>query len=179
MSCAPLIDFPEVDQAAKLRELAVAAAAERVAERGRAEAAADRAARRAEWAAVWMRAKMSAPPVPRPAPTPPPEQLPPAPLPPAEWRGTFGDTVRHRRRQAGFTLDDLASKTGISKPYLSLIETHRCRPPTPEKLSRIADALDMDADEMLARLYLDMVPRRHRPRMLALLTEGGHDGNDD
>src|SRR5690349_5136918 len=35
----------------------------------------------------------------------------------------LGPKIRRQRRRMGFTLDDLAGRTGISKPYLSLIET--------------------------------------------------------
>jgi transcriptional regulator with XRE-family HTH domain len=37
----------------------------------------------------------------------------------------MGAKMRRRRRQFGLTLDELATRTGISKPYLSLIETAR------------------------------------------------------
>ena len=50
----------------------------------------------------------------------------------------LGTKLRRQRRRLGFTLDELAGKTGISKPYLSLIETGRvANPPSDEKLSRL------------------------------------------
>ena len=64
----------------------------------------------------------------------------------AESRGTFtkenpmeaiGPKLRRQRRRLGLTLDDLAGRTSISKPYLSLIETGRVtNPPSDEKLRR-------------------------------------------
>ncbi|MBC7821129.1 MAG: helix-turn-helix domain-containing protein, partial [Planctomycetaceae bacterium] len=45
----------------------------------------------------------------------------------------LGPKLRRQRRRLGLTLDDLAAKAGISKPYLSLIETGRVvNPPSDE-----------------------------------------------
>ena len=53
------------------------------------------------------------------------------------WKHSAQNFCRQRRR-LGFTLDDLAGRTGISKPYLSLIETGRVpNPPSDEKLRRL------------------------------------------
>ncbi len=62
----------------------------------------------------------------------------------------FGQTLRNRRHQLGLTLDALAHTTGISKPYLSNIETGRCSgPPSPEKLTSLAAALQLDGIRLL------------------------------
>ena len=50
----------------------------------------------------------------------------------------LGTKLRRHRRRLGYTLDELSGRTGISKPYLSLIETGRVpNPPSDEKLRRI------------------------------------------
>ena len=47
---------------------------------------------------------------------------------------TLGVKLRRQRRRMGYSLDELAERTGISKPYLSLIETGRVpNPPSDEK----------------------------------------------
>ena len=38
---------------------------------------------------------------------------------------SLGIKLRRKRLRLGLTLDELAGRTGISKPYLSLIETGR------------------------------------------------------
>ena len=66
----------------------------------------------------------------------------------------FGRALRAARQAAGegpMTLDRLAAATGISKPYLSNIETARAPgPPSEEKLRRLARALAIDAPALLA-----------------------------
>jgi SOS-response transcriptional repressor LexA len=63
----------------------------------------------------------------------------------------FGASLRRRRTELKMTLDALMAKTEISKPYLSNIETGRVPGPASEdKLRRIAKALDMDENEVLA-----------------------------
>ena len=63
----------------------------------------------------------------------------------------FGAAIRRRREEMDLTLDRLAARTGISKPYLSNIETgHTPGPASPEKLARIAKTLKLDARQVLA-----------------------------
>ena len=46
---------------------------------------------------------------------------------------TLGEKIRRSRRRLALSLDDLASRSGISKAYLSLIETGRvANPPSDE-----------------------------------------------
>ncbi len=63
----------------------------------------------------------------------------------------FGASLRLRREELGFTLDQLAQKTAISKPYLSNIETARAPgPPSEEKLRILAKSLAWNDLELLA-----------------------------
>lgn len=63
----------------------------------------------------------------------------------------FGQAVRKWREQAGLTLDQLAVKTGISKPYLSNIENAKAPgPPREEKLKRLEEALNVPAGSLIA-----------------------------
>jgi SOS-response transcriptional repressor LexA len=58
----------------------------------------------------------------------------------------FGAALRARRESLGLTLDAVAAVTGISKPYLSNIETARAPgPASEEKLEKLAAALGLAA----------------------------------
>lgn len=56
----------------------------------------------------------------------------------------MGAIARKHRRQSALTLDELATLTTISKPYLSLFETGRVsNPPSDDKLSRIEQCVGL------------------------------------
>jgi phage repressor protein C with HTH and peptisase S24 domain len=77
------------------------------------------------------------------------------------------------RRRAGFTLDELAVKTAISKPYLSLIETGRVpNPPSDEKLRRLEQALGFPPGELVTQAHLHRTPRDVRAVLQRLIEEG-------
>jgi repressor LexA len=85
----------------------------------------------------------------------------------------LGTRIRTNRRQLGLTLDELAGRTGISKPYLSLIETGRVpNPPSDEKLRRLEQALGFVAGELITQAHLQRTPRDVRA-VLAKLMHGG------
>ncbi len=48
----------------------------------------------------------------------------------------FGKIIRQKRKEHGLTLDEVAAKTGFSKPYLSTIETGKVKNPPSDKLVR-------------------------------------------
>jgi repressor LexA len=74
----------------------------------------------------------------------------PFPLRPASLID-FGTALRAARQAQNLTLDELTAKTGISKPYLSNIETARTPgPPSPNKLTAIAKSLSIPKNELLA-----------------------------
>jgi transcriptional regulator with XRE-family HTH domain len=69
-----------------------------------------------------------------------------------ETLGQLGALVRVRRKERGLTLDVLAVKTRISKPYLSNIETGRAPgPASDEKLRRIEKALGWAAGHLVGQ----------------------------
>ncbi len=73
----------------------------------------------------------------------------------------------------GLTLDELAARTAISKPYLSLIETGRVpNPPSDEKLRRIEQALSFPAGELVTQAHLHRTPRDVRAVLQRLIEEG-------
>jgi DNA-binding XRE family transcriptional regulator len=56
--------------------------------------------------------------------------------------------IRVWRKHRGLTQQELAERAGISKPYLSQIETGK-RTGTAEVLAAIADALDVTLDDVM------------------------------
>lgn len=64
--------------------------------------------------------------------------------------GELGRRIRLQRQKMNMTLDDLAAATGISKPYLSNIETARLvGPPSSDKLAFIEKALAIATGELI------------------------------
>jgi phage repressor protein C with HTH and peptisase S24 domain len=95
----------------------------------------------------------------------------PKPQGPASVVELMGPKIRRQRRRMAFTLDDLAAKTGISKPYLSLIECARVpNPPSDEKLQRIEKTLGFADGELVSQAHLHRTPKDVR-KMLEKLME--------
>src|SRR5436305_4899593 len=84
----------------------------------------------------------------------------------------MGVQLRRQRRRLGLTLDELAGRTGISKPYLSLIETGRQpNPPSDGKLRRLEQTLGFLPGELIGQAHLQRTPRDVRA-MLGKLVKG-------
>jgi SOS-response transcriptional repressor LexA len=85
----------------------------------------------------------------------------------------LGPKLRRQRRRLGLTLDELAGRTGISKPYLSLIETGRVpNPPSDEKLRRLEQTLGFTPGELITQAHLHRTPRDVRVVLQKLIKEG-------
>src|SRR5881227_4033475 len=85
----------------------------------------------------------------------------------------LGVKLRRQRRRLGLTLDELAGRTGISKPYLSLIETGRVpNPPSDEKLRKLEQVLGFTAGELLTQAHLQRTPRDVRAMLQKLMQQG-------
>src|SRR5215204_4632703 len=86
----------------------------------------------------------------------------------------IGPKLRKQRRRLGLTLDELAGRTGISKPYLSLIETGRVKsPPSDEKLRRLEQSLGFNSGELVSQAHLQRTPRDVRAVLAKLLSREG------
>src|SRR4051812_13030963 len=84
----------------------------------------------------------------------------------------LGTKLRRQRRRLGLTLDELAGRTGISKPYLSLIETGRVpNPPSDEKLRRLEQSLGFTPRELISQAHLQRTPRDVRAMLQKLMAE--------
>lgn len=68
----------------------------------------------------------------------------------------LGENVRFRRQGKGWTLNDLAEKSGISKAYISDLENGNAGKPNIQYVFAIANALGVTLDELLD----DAAPRR-------------------
>src|SRR5947208_12107932 len=86
----------------------------------------------------------------------------------------MGPKLRRQRRRLGLTLDELAGRTGISKPYLSLIETGRVpNPPSDEKLRRLEQTLGFNTGQLVTQAHLQRTPRDVRFMLTKLLQSQG------
>src|SRR5437870_12149655 len=85
---------------------------------------------------------------------------------------SLGTKLRRQRRRLGLTLDELAGRTAISKPYVSLIETGRVpNPPSDEKLRRLEQSLGFATNELLTQAHLQRTPRDVRAVLSRLMNE--------
>jgi len=70
------------------------------------------------------------------------------------------------------TLEELARRAGISKAYLSLIETGRvANPPSDQKLRRIEESLGIAANELIGEAHLQRTPRDVRAVLHQLIRQ--------
>src|SRR5438105_10733544 len=89
----------------------------------------------------------------------------------------LGPKLRRQRRRLGLTLDELAGRTGISKPYLSLIETGRVpNTPSDEKLRKLEQTLGFTAGELISQAHLHRTPRDVRAMLGKLMQGRGNQG---
>ncbi|MBE3097855.1 MAG: helix-turn-helix domain-containing protein [Planctomycetes bacterium] len=81
----------------------------------------------------------------------------------------FGQEVRRARTGRGMTLDGVAAATGIAKSYLSQIETGYAPPPRDEKVRKIARALGLDEEALVAQAHLSQLPEGAKERIARLV----------
>jgi transcriptional regulator with XRE-family HTH domain len=62
---------------------------------------------------------------------------------------SLGAKIKRHRREKGYSLDKLAALTDSSKSYLWELENRDTRKPSGEKLTRIAQALEVTTDYLL------------------------------
>jgi phage repressor protein C with HTH and peptisase S24 domain len=92
----------------------------------------------------------------------------------------LGPKLRRQRRRLGLTLDELAGRTGISKPYLSLIETGRVpNPPSDGKLRRLEQTLGFTPGELVTQAHLQRTPRDVRAVLSQLLRDSNGERSDE
>jgi transcriptional regulator with XRE-family HTH domain len=68
----------------------------------------------------------------------------------AQTPGTLGACVQQARERAGLSLRNLEAITGISRPMLNRLEHDQIDNPNPNILHRLAEALELDSDDLFA-----------------------------
>lgn len=63
---------------------------------------------------------------------------------------TLGELVRQARERAGLSLRNLEAITGTSRTQLNRLERDQLDNPTPDLVQRIAEALELDSDDLFA-----------------------------
>ncbi len=72
---------------------------------------------------------------------------------------SLGQIIRKKREQLNLTLDEVSSRVGFSKPYLSTIETGKVRnPPGDELLRKLEQVLDFDPGLLLHIAHIERLP---------------------
>ena len=66
-------------------------------------------------------------------------------------REMFGAFIRREREGREIGLREMAKKIGVSPTYLSKVERDEFSPPAEDRVRKIAEILDLDPDELLAR----------------------------
>lgn len=80
-----------------------------------------------------------------------------------------GEIIRAKREEKNISLVDFANQAGISPGYLSQLENGRKANPSLGLLMRIADALDLDIDDLLGIEQENESPAARVPSLLRLI----------
>ena len=88
----------------------------------------------------------------------------------------FGEFVRQRRGAKKLGLREMARMVGVSPTYLSKIERDEFPPPAEDKITKIAEIIGCNPDELLAlggKLPADFVQwGQDHPRLMAKVIDG-------
>lgn len=72
---------------------------------------------------------------------------------------SLGQILREKRERMNLTLDDVSSRVGFSKPYLSTIETGKVKnPPSDELLTKLEKVLDFERGLLLHIAHMERLP---------------------
>jgi SOS-response transcriptional repressor LexA len=85
---------------------------------------------------------------------------------------SIGQILRAKREELDLTQDQLAAMTGISKPYLSAIETGRApNPPSEEKLKKLEESLQFAPGQLVRLARVERAPTAVRDELEHLRAE--------
>ena len=85
---------------------------------------------------------------------------------------SLGEVIRKRRTDKGLTQDQVSARVGISKPYLSNIETDKVKnPPSDAVIRNLEMALDFKRDELRSMAHLFRTPSDVRDNQEKLAAE--------
>jgi len=72
---------------------------------------------------------------------------------------SLGQIIRKKREQLNLTLDEVSSRIGFSKPYLSTIETGKVKnPPSDELLTKLEKTLEFESGLLLRIAHREGLP---------------------
>jgi phage repressor protein C with HTH and peptisase S24 domain len=72
---------------------------------------------------------------------------------------SLGQIIRKKREQSNLTLDEVSSRVGFSKPYLSTIETGKVKnPPSDELLTKLEKVLEFEKGLLLHIAHMEGLP---------------------
>ncbi len=72
---------------------------------------------------------------------------------------SLGQILREKRERMNLTLDDVSSRVGFSKPYLSTIETGKVKnPPSDELLTKLEKVLEFERGLLLHIAHMERLP---------------------
>ncbi len=78
---------------------------------------------------------------------------------------SLGQILREKRERMNLTLDDVSSRVGFSKPYLSTIETGKVKnPPSDELLTKLEKVLEFERGLLLHIAHMERLPSDIRQR---------------
>ena len=84
----------------------------------------------------------------------------------------LGQIIREKRESLALTLDQVAAKTGFSKPYLSTVETGRVKnPPSDKLLRRLEEVLGFEPGQLRYMANMERLPADVRSEYDAFATE--------
>jgi SOS-response transcriptional repressor LexA len=84
----------------------------------------------------------------------------------------LGKIIRQKRKELKLTLDEVAGKTGFSKPYLSTIETESVNnPPSDELIAKLEKILKFKSGYLLYLAHKEKLPSDIRRELEALHAE--------
>jgi repressor LexA len=79
---------------------------------------------------------------------------------------SLGEIIRSKREELGLTLDEVSSRIGFSKPYLSTIETGRVHnPPGDELLQKLERVLGFETGTLLFLAHMERMPADVKERV--------------
>lgn len=82
---------------------------------------------------------------------------------------SYGSLIHQARLAKGWTLEQVASKVGSHKGYISGIENGKVRPPSPRISGKLAKILGLDAKDLLRRAWVEKAPKPIREEVSKLL----------
>jgi phage repressor protein C with HTH and peptisase S24 domain len=79
---------------------------------------------------------------------------------------SLGKIIRDKREELELTLDEVSSRVGFSKPYLSTIETGKVRnPPSDELLLKLEQVLGFESGLLLYLAHIERMPSDVRDKL--------------